>query len=201
MAYKITVVEGPDAGRSFVIEDGKTLTIGRGAQSDTQLADGTVSRVHCAVELHKDMVTIKDLGSSSGTFVNGNKADQAEIKAGTVIQVGDSVLRLTVPRAEGETTMAPGAKPVARPLEKLVGTTINSYRIDKIIGKGVSGMVYKAYDTEKERTAALKILTPTLSRSEEQRERFVRAMKTMLPIKDDHIVRLYNAGITGPLLT
>ena len=198
MAYKITVVEGPDAGRSFVIEDGKTLTIGRGAQSDTQLADGTVSRVHCAVELHKDMVTIKDLGSSSGTFVNGNKADQAEIKAGTVIQVGDSVLRLTVPRAEGETTMAPGAKPVARPLEKLVGTTINSYRIDKIIGKGVSGMVYKAYDTEKERTAALKILTPTLSRSEEQRERFVRAMKTMLPIKDDHIVRLYNAGITGP---
>ncbi len=198
MAYQITVVEGPDAGRTFVIEDGKTLTIGRGAQSDTQLADGTVSRVHCALERHQNTVTIKDLGSSSGTFVNGNKLDQAEIKIGSVIQVGDSVLRFTTPRVDGETTMSPGSKPMAQPLEKLVGTMINSYRIDEIIGKGVSGMVYKAYDTEKDRTAALKILTPAYSRNQEQRERFVRAMKTMLPIKDDHIVRLYNAGITGP---
>ena len=59
-------------------------------------------------------------------------------------------------------------------------------------------MVFKARDDQKNREAALKVLTPQFSRSEEQRQRFVRAMKTMLPIKDPYIVRLYGAGITGP---
>ncbi len=198
MSYQLVVVEGQDAGRTFSIEDGNQITIGRGEKSDTRLDDATVSRVHCEIGRHGDIVTIKDLGSSSGTIVNGSKIDQAELTPGSLIQIGDSLLRLTLPRVDGETTMAPGANQMGRPLEKLVGTTINSYRIDEIIGRGVSGMVFKAFDTEKERTAALKILTPTFSRSEEQRNRFVRAMKTMLPIKDPHIVRLYNAGISGP---
>ena len=198
MSYQLVVVEGQDAGRTFSIEDGNQITIGRGEKSDTRLDDATVSRVHCEIGRHGDIVTIKDLGSSSGTIVNGSKIDQAELTPGSLIQIGDSLLRLTLPRVDGETTMAPGANQMGRPLEKLVGTTINSYRIDEIIGRGVSGMVFKAFDTEKERTAALKILTPTFSRSEEQRNRFVRAMKTMLPIKDPHIVRLNNAGISGP---
>ena len=198
MSYQLVVVEGQDAGRTFSIEDGNQITIGRGEKSDTRLDDATVSRVHCEIGRHGDIVTIKDLGSSSGTIVNGSKIDQAELTPGSLIQIGDSLLRLTLPRVDGETTMAPGANQMGRPLEKLVGTTINSYRIDEIIGRGVSGMVFKAFDTEKERTAALKILTPTFSRSEEQRNRFVRAMKTMLPIKDPHIMRLYNAGISGP---
>ena len=200
MTYQLVVVEGPDAGRSFDVLDGCQLTIGRGEKSDTRLDDATVSRVHCEIERSGGTVTIRDLGSSSGTIVNGSPVEQAQVNPGSLIQVGDSLLRLTLPRNDGETTLAPGSSPqeTARPLEKLVGTTINSYRIDEIIGRGVAGMVFKAHDTEKNRTAALKILTPTFSRNEEQRNRFVRAMKTMLPIKDPHIVALYNAGISGP---
>ena len=58
-------------------------------------------------------------------------------------------------------------------------------------------MVFKASDPEKGRTAALKVLTPQFTSNDEQRQRFVRAMKTMLPVKDERIVRLYNAGKTG----
>jgi serine/threonine protein kinase len=199
MAFQLVVVEGPDVGRAFSVDDGQKLTIGRGEKSDTRLDDATVSRVHCEVARHGNTVTISDLGSSSGTLVDGHKVDQAEIKSGSLIQIGDSLLRLTLPKTDGETTMAPGgSRPVAKPLEKLVGSSVGSYRIDEIIGRGLTGMVFKAFDTEKDRVAAIKILTPTFSRSEEQRNRFVRAMKTMLPIKDEHIVRLFNAGITGP---
>ena len=200
MTYQLVVVEGPDIGRTFPVDDGRALTIGRGEKSDTRLDDATVSRVHCAIERHGSTVTIRDLGSSSGTIVNGSPVEQAEVNPGSLIQIGDSLLRLTIPRDEGDTTMMPGSTPqqVGRPLEKLVGTNIASYRIDEIIGRGVSGMVFKAFDSEKDRVAAVKILTPTFSRSEEQRNRFVRAMKTMLPIKNPHIVRLYNAGISGP---
>ena len=64
MAYQLVVVEGPDAGRAFLVDDGDKLTIGRGDQCDTQLADAAVSRVHCEVARHGDVVTISDLGSS-----------------------------------------------------------------------------------------------------------------------------------------
>ena len=59
-------------------------------------------------------------------------------------------------------------------------------------------MVFKAHDTEKDRVAAVKVLTPDPTHRDEQKERFVRAMKTMLPVKHPHIVRLYGAGKNGP---
>ena len=198
MAFQLVVIEGPDVGRTFSLEDGSKLRIGRGEQSDTRLSDGTVSRVHCEISRQGNQVLITDLGSSSGTLVDGQTVDSGRLEFGSIVQLGDSQLRLARPRVDGETTMAPGQSPLAKPLDKLVGQKINTYRIDSIIGRGVSGMVFKAHDEEKDRTAALKVLTPMLSQNDEQRNRFVRAMKTMLPIRDPHIVRLYNAGISGP---
>jgi serine/threonine protein kinase len=46
--------------------------------------------------------------------------------------------------------------------------------------------------------AAVKVLSPTFTSTDEQRQRFVRAMKTMLPIRSPRILRLYNAGKNGP---
>jgi serine/threonine protein kinase len=70
--------------------------------------------------------------------------------------------------------------------------------LDEIITAGRSGMVFKAWDTEGNRPAAVKVLTPNVADSEEQKERFVRAMKTMMPIRHPNIVQLYNAGKKGP---
>ncbi|MEM9412143.1 MAG: serine/threonine-protein kinase, partial [Planctomycetota bacterium] len=84
------------------------------------------------------------------------------------------------------------------PLSQLVGTQLGPYQLMEIIGKGNSGMLFKAHDEEKNRVAAVKVLTPQFTSDDEQRMRFVRAMKTMLPIRDERIVRLYNAGKNGP---
>lgn len=199
MAYQLIIVEGPDAGRVIAVDDGQTLTIGRGDQNDTRLADATVSRVHCEINRHGDVVTICDRGSSGGTRVNGNPVQQAELAVGAFVQLGSTLLRLSLPGMDDETTRVSGSQQTPdRPLHELVGSTVGKWRIDETIGHGVTGIVFKAWDTEKERVAALKVLTPMYSRSEEQRNRFVRGMKTMLPIRDPHIVRLYNAGISGP---
>jgi serine/threonine protein kinase len=85
-----------------------------------------------------------------------------------------------------------------KPIDELVGERIRHYALESILGKGKTGVVYKAFDTEKNRYAALKILAPQQVRLPQQRERFVRAMKTMIPIRCPNIVRIYNAGITGP---
>ena len=59
-------------------------------------------------------------------------------------------------------------------------------------------MLFKATDLEKNRTAAIKVLSPQFTSTDEQRQRFVRAMKTMLPVKDERIIKLYGAGKNGP---
>ena len=66
------------------------------------------------------------------------------------------------------------------------------------VATGDSGMVFRTQDTQHNRLVAVKVLTPDPTHSEEQKERFVRAMKTMLPVKHPHIVQLHNAGKHGP---
>jgi serine/threonine protein kinase len=119
--------------------------------------------------------------------------------------MGDSKVRYVVEASPDETTLArglqnpPPPKSGATPaLKDLVGQQFADYRLDEIITMGHSAMVFLGTDTKKNRRVAVKVLTPDLSRSEEQKERFVRAMKTMLPIKHPNIVRLYNAGKKGP---
>jgi pSer/pThr/pTyr-binding forkhead associated (FHA) protein len=46
----LQVTAGPDAGGTFDLIDGRTLTIGRGEMSDTKLSDRFVSRRHCSLE-------------------------------------------------------------------------------------------------------------------------------------------------------
>jgi serine/threonine-protein kinase len=59
-------------------------------------------------------------------------------------------------------------------------------------------MVFRGTDQQKNQPVAIKVLFPEFSGDDQQKERFVRAMQTMLPIRDEHIVALYAAGKNGP---
>ena len=80
----------------------------------------------------------------------------------------------------------------------LLGTQMGPFELQEVIGKGVSGIVFKAWNKEKNQHAAIKVLSPQISGDEDQKQRFIRAMQTMLPIRDPHIIRLLAAGKTGP---
>ena len=204
MKLSIRVVAGPDAGRTFTVEDGKTLVVGRGQQSDTQINDPSVSRIHFEIRAKGGSVLVADRGSSSGTFVNGNRIENSEISLGTLIQAGDSKLRVEDANEISEATVYPerggndSATTEIKPLNQLVGHRLGGFTLTNVIGRSQSGMVFRAHDAEKDKIAAVKVLKPQFTNDDEQRQRFVRAMKTMLPIKDDHIVELYSAGKKGP---
>lgn len=200
MKLRLTVIAGPDAGRIFDLDPDQTLVVGRGEKSKIRLGDPSVSRVHFEIGVDGDQVMIADKGSSSGTFLDGTQVDKSTVKIGSVIQAGDTRFRLEE-QSETKGTMAPVTRPdtsEAKSLPQLVGTDLGPYKLLGIIGKGSSGLVFKAHDAEKDRIAAVKVLTPQFTANDEQRQRFVRAMKTMLPIKDDRIINLYNAGKNGP---
>jgi serine/threonine protein kinase len=202
---QLIVISGPDAGRVFSLEDGQTIVIGRGQASNTQINDPRMSRIHCQVQADGGKTWLLDNGSSSGTLVGGEKITRHELKPGEVFQVGDTQIRFQLESHQEASTLAgdsifgrPKPQPAITPLKDLVGTSLAHYRLDAIIAPGESGMIFNAWDTEKNRIAAVKVLTPDFAHQEEQKERFVRAMRTMIDVRHPHLVQLYHAGKSGP---
>ena len=205
MKRQLVVIAGPESGRMFSLDDGQSLVIGRGQASNTQINDPRMSRVHCQVQVDGGKTWLLDNGSSSGTLVGGERITRHELKPGEVFQVGDTQIRFQLETHQEASTLAgdtafgrPKPQPAIAPLKDLVGTSLAHYWLDAIIAAGESGMIFKAFDTDKNRVAAVKVLTPDPSHEEEQKERFVRAMRTMIDVRNPHIVQLYNAGKSGP---
>lgn len=204
MQRQLIVLSGPDQGRTFPLTDGQTFTIGRGQASNTQINDPRMSRVHCKIVIEGDVATLSDEGSTGGTLVGSLRIREHVLEPGEVFRVGETEIRFAGEAMHEEATIAgdmafgkPKPQPTTKRLQDLVGDTFVDYRLDSIITMGNSGMVFKATDTKHDRPAAVKVLTPDLANSDEQKERFVRAMKTMLPIKHANILPLYNAGKKG----
>lgn len=100
---------------------------------------------------------------------------------------------------ESDTTIA--VDPVQRSrdqhqLRQLVGRTIYRYRVEKELVRGRTGTVFQAVDEKSGQKVALKVLWPHMTSNENERERFIRAMQTMRPIRHENLVRLLNAAMT-----
>jgi hypothetical protein len=72
--------------------DGPETTIGRSEKCTLQIPSDTVSREHAKIRLDGDALTIEDLKSSNGTFVNGKLIERAALKPGDVIALGSETL-------------------------------------------------------------------------------------------------------------
>ena len=84
---------------------GGDFVVGRERDCDLPLADGTVSRHHAVFVVADEQVTVRDLGSSNGTFVNGSRLrGEAEIAAGDRLRFGR--VRLALGRGAAEATSA-----------------------------------------------------------------------------------------------
>jgi len=80
----------------------KTFNIGRNASNDIILNDKMVSRRHAQlIVLDNGQVIIKDLGSSNGTFVNGNKVVEWSLKPGDIVKCGSTFVKWTQYISEG----------------------------------------------------------------------------------------------------
>ncbi len=198
MTPKLVVTAGPDKGRFFNLSPAETLQVGRSQSTATRLTDPTLSRVHCQVEYNGEHAVLINI-SSSGTLVNGHLVSQHELKPGDVIRLGSTELRYQVgDGAESSTVVPQPPRPApSADLASLVGQTLSHYAIEAVIAKGASGVVFRARDEKSGQTVAFKVLQPEFSRNEEDMQRFIRGMKTVMPLRCPNLVELYNAGKTG----
>src|SRR5690349_12973757 len=80
----------------------KQIVIGRSSELDMVLVEDMVSRKHAKITVSGGKITIEDLGSTNGTFVNGEKIKQARLKEGDRILIGTSILKLVQQGAGAE---------------------------------------------------------------------------------------------------
>jgi pSer/pThr/pTyr-binding forkhead associated (FHA) protein len=72
---------------------GSPFMIGRADACDLVLDNPLVSRSHAVIESAGDAVTIRDLQSHNGTFINGERVDQTVLKNGDEIRIGGYQIR------------------------------------------------------------------------------------------------------------
>jgi serine/threonine protein kinase len=79
-------------------------------------------------------------------------------------------------------------------VDSRVGTAFGKYTISRLLGKGGMGEVYEAYDTDKGRTIALKILADEYSRNSAFRERFQRESRAAAILQEPHVIPIHDWG-------
>jgi len=70
------------------------IKVGKVSSAHLQITDDeTISRLHAIIDAD-DEITIIDLGSTTGTFVNGAKVNKARLKLGDEIKIGGTTIRI-----------------------------------------------------------------------------------------------------------
>jgi pSer/pThr/pTyr-binding forkhead associated (FHA) protein len=207
---ELLVTDGTARGRRLTLGD--ELVIGRAVSGEGRLGDEPeLSRRHARLARDADgRLTIEDLGSANGTFVNGVRVRGRHVlELGDSVRVGRTTLEVTapgqassVPAAEPSSPPAPAAEPSpsppaepAAPAEALpLGTVFAGCRVEEVIGHGDMGIVYRAQELALQRRVALKLILPEHSGNARFRERFRRESQLAASIDHPNVIPVLEAG-------
>jgi hypothetical protein len=90
--FQFVMRSGPTPGAIFPLE-GDQLIIGRDAASGVPISDAEVSRKHARLNFQGGKYVIEDLGSTNGTFVNGQRlSGPSVLKSGDVVSLGEQIV-------------------------------------------------------------------------------------------------------------
>jgi hypothetical protein len=108
------------AGRTYELKT-ETTTVGRVSDNTFEIPEASVSSHHAEIILRGNDVVIRDLNSTNGTFINGERVTtEAVLKPGQTLRFG--TVELKIDTGDGPIKPGPGAKapPKPKPLDQTV---------------------------------------------------------------------------------
>jgi predicted component of type VI protein secretion system len=109
--FQLIMRQGPTPGAIFTLE-GDQLNIGRDSTNEVTINDAEISRRHARLTFQGGKYVLEDLGSTNGTFVNGQRlAGPRVLKAGEVVSFGEQIVLVfeVVTNDPGATMVSPRA--------------------------------------------------------------------------------------------
>lgn len=219
---QLLVTEGAAEGSLLTIGD--EFLIGRAETGEGRLGDEPeLSRRHARIARDDEgLLTIEDLGSANGTYVNDVRVSGRQVlRPGDSLRLGRTTLRVTDPEVapappateapprpveaapvapappRPPAPVAPAPAPAPREAgagELSPGTVFAGCRVEEVIGRGDMGVVYRAEELALQRPVALKLILPELSQDERFRERFRRESKLAASIDHPNVIPILEAG-------
>jgi predicted component of type VI protein secretion system len=116
--FQFVMRSGPTPGVTFPLE-GEQLIIGRDASNGVAINDAEISRKHSRLSFQGGKYVLEDLGSTNGTFVNGQRlAGPVVLKPGDVVSLGEQIVlmydAINIDPGATIATMRQSPRPVAR---------------------------------------------------------------------------------------
>jgi pSer/pThr/pTyr-binding forkhead associated (FHA) protein len=137
--FQFVMRSGPTPGVTFPLE-GDQLIIGRDSSNSITINDAEISRKHSRLSFQGGKYVLEDLGSTNGTFVNGQRlAGPVVLKPGDVISLGEQIVlmydminldpgaTIASPRAARMVPPPPVQQPVVQPVEQPIQTPTPAY--------------------------------------------------------------------------
>ena len=106
LRFGLRFISGKYQGGEFPLGEGQEIVIGRSSELDMVLVEEMVSRKHARIALTDGVINIEDLGSTNGTFVNGEKVERGTLHEGDRVLIGTNILKV-IATTEGDQKMDP----------------------------------------------------------------------------------------------
>lgn len=196
MKAHLTVRSGSEAGRRYVLRAGQRFVIGRGRDVTIRVDDGVVSRRHAELFLEASGLSITDLGSRNGTFLDGKRLQANEPVFACpedVLQLGDQLFEIKLVGLDNKTRnelekTARFLRPNLPPAE---------FEVLGEIGRGATGVVYAARQKLLLRNVAVKLPRADVEDQELARVRLVREGQLASRVRSPYVVELHDVRLVG----
>jgi hypothetical protein len=121
------IIKVPSVPPREVELDSGSYIIGRSSGADLQIGHSSVSSSHCQIMIRDGTVTVQDLGSTNGTFLDGQPVGESQIAPGQTLRLGEvelcyepqparpSAVKLTLPPKKIEAAPLPASRIQSRP--------------------------------------------------------------------------------------
>lgn len=196
-------VDGPAAGKVFTFRGHETFVLGRSENSSVCLdGDLVVSRNHLQIEIDPPRCVVRDLKSANGTFVNGERVAERLLENGDTISGGKTSIRVRIEETDDPfldvTDSADSLLSLAKTdLMEVPPASVGGYQLLEQIGRGSTGVVYRAVHQHTGEIAAAKLIAPSLISNDVIINSMIREASVLCRLDHKRIVKFIDTGVAG----